>query len=176
MKRLGLGLLMLMLAASLGAEEPAAPEPSGALGEAYWRNSFRSLHAAFDAIVACRETLSDYCLWERIKSREPAEVEAYQEYLDAKRRGEDARDPLAGKVYVPEACEKLFETHPEPVRPRTADDASDSCLTRTRALIAEIDRVNGYWSRRREELERLARDHAVPRSWRQRRNAGLAGR
>jgi len=175
MRKLSLsGLLLLSLITLPAHPQPnaadSAPATSGAANtqdERFWRGAFERVHKGLAAVDACRGRLQDYCSWERLKSREASEVQAFREYLDAKHRGEDARDPLDGKVYVPKECQQLFEDHPDEVTPRPDPDGPDSCLTRVTALIKAIDEVASYWEQRREELESEARLNAVPMSWRQ---------
>jgi hypothetical protein len=175
MRKLSLsGLVILSLIMIPTHSQPnaghQAPGRSGATNskdERFWRGAFEQVHRGLATVDACRGRLTDYCSWERLKSREESEVRAFRDYLDAKRRGEDVKDPLEGKVYVPKECQKLFEGYPEEVTPRPDPDAPDSCLTRVTALIDAIDEVASYWEQRREELEREARQNAVPMSWRQ---------
>jgi hypothetical protein len=171
---ISLSLVLLNAPLWAGEQPPASPPPASKSldgtqdrSEQSWRNSFRQLHRGLAAVEACRARLPDYCSWEYRKSREESEIQAFREYIDAKRRGEDVKDPLEGKVYVPKECEDLFDEYPDSVTLRPDPAAPDSCRTRVATLIRAIDEVARYWKLRRGELEREARRNAVPRSWRE---------
>ncbi len=166
--RVGVLLLSVMIPLLVEAQnEPAVgAEASGARGEAYWRHAFDDLRKGFDALESCRARLPDYCSWEYYRSREESSAEAYRLYLEAKRRGQPATDPLAGKVLVPDECQQLFNRYPEKIQLVPDPDRPESCLTRSAVLIETVDRVAAYWAKRRTDLETAARLEAVPRDWR----------
>ncbi|MFQ5513097.1 MAG: hypothetical protein ACE5FG_01570 [Myxococcota bacterium] len=162
----------LMLSTQAAGEPPANSQASGSPtledgpSEASWREAFDELHEALTLLGRCRAGLDDYCSWEYRKSREESEVQAFREYLEARRRGEDVEDPLANKVYVPEACQELFDRHPEEIVARPDGSLPEGCRRRFEALTREIDRVERYWTERGEELERRARQAGIPKAWR----------
>ena len=86
-----LGLVMALSSPGAVAQTddtvPAAPA-DGVKSEKEWRAAFRSARDGEASVVACRAKLSDYCSWEYYRSREESEVQAYHEYLAARRRGE----------------------------------------------------------------------------------------
>ena len=122
-----------------------------------WRQDFQALERADTSLAACRAELPEYCSWEYRKSREESETTAFREYLDARARGESVDDPLAGKVYVPAACQELFETLSPPPVPHGDPGKPETCLSRTNALLAAIAGVERYWETKRLVLEREAR-------------------
>ena len=152
---------------SAAGASDASAETYGGHDEPYWRNAFQQVRDGLDALEPCRATLPDYCSWEYWESRNESDARAYRAYLEAKRRGEPAEDPLARKVYIPEACQKLFDTYPEEISVEADPDAPDSCPERIRVLVEAIDKVEAYWRERGDELEREAHYAAVPRHWRE---------
>ena len=155
-------LLLTMTPTSLAGADPSSPRD-----EQYWRSAFRGVRDASDALENCHMTLADYCTWERLESHKRSETDRYQAYLEARRRGEHAEDPLATKVYVPEACQRALDTSPRTLRVETTPDAPQSCRTRINALLAAIESVEVYWNERAEQLEQEARHAAVPHRWRE---------
>jgi hypothetical protein len=168
-------LIVILIAPGqiVGDEKPvasssdASAETYAGHGERYWRNAFQQVRGGLDSLEPCRATLPDYCSWEYWESRNESDARAYRAYLEAKRRGEPAEDPLARKIYIPEACQKLFDTYPEGVTVEADPDAPHSCPGRISALVEAIDKVEAYWRERGEELEREAHYATVPRHWRE---------
>ncbi len=168
-------LIVILIAPGqiVGDEQPvtsssdASAETYGGQGERYWQNAFQQVRGGLDSLEPCRATLPDYCSWEYWESRNESDARAYRAYLEAKRRGEPAEDPLARKIYIPEACQKLFDTYPEGITIEAAPDAPHSCPARISVLVEAIDKVGAYWRERGEELEREAHYATVPRHWRE---------
>ena len=162
-------LFWLLLLATLIAPRAQAqsPETYGGHGQAHWSKAFKQVRNGLAAAAACRATLPDYCSWEYWESRGDAEAQSYKQYLEAKRRGENPEDPLAHKIHVPEACQKLLDVYPERVEIKADPDAPHSCPARLAVLVEAIERIETYWRQERERLETEARHAAVPRHWRE---------
>ncbi len=154
---------LLLIAAPVNAQ---FNETHGGHGEAHWRRAFQQLQSGQAAAAACRARLPDYCSWEYWESRGETEAKAYKAYLEAKHRGETPEDPFAHKIYVPEPCQRLFDSYPETIAIKADPKAPHSCPARLAVLTEAIDRVEKHWREERERLETEARHAAVPRHWR----------